>query len=685
VKLCGHAGALLVFVLSLATSRAAAAGPLSIEARPILGTEVPAGAGWLSVALHVRNATAQPVSGKLELVAETQLYGRGRLSKQSKAPYAVPARGSVLVRLPISGSGAFPSLTARALDENGNVLAETALTGLRAEAPLLFDLSPVSRVAPALRGAIVQGTPAAGRAPQTVFSLAVGTPDIERASGDPILPERAAGYAACTVVLAETARLASMPETELRALGDWVLAGGALALSIARPEDLERAPLTTLIGGRAFPSEPDPALLREDTFLVRGDSAPDATPLPSSSGTPDLAIRTLAPADSVRERLTGFRSANLRVSPWGASASYGLGEVHLLAFDPGVETIASSDWVQLKLAALVAHAARRPRFLAFSHGQRKPHAAGLEPILRLLDPNEQSRWTIAVSAVLLVLYALAAGPLNFYQARRRGRPLVALAWLPLWALIATVAVIGVGMAGRGVSGRARHLTVVESAAGMTRAAATRFRSFFANSTDSLTVRESTWGSVLDVVEEDEVGSALVVDGDGARLESLQARPWQAVVVREDGFADLGGGISVVGGVNDDYVVTNRTAHDLLGVVVKTPGRDAVFFERIAGGASARVSEAKERLAGLGRSLSYAAAHPLDASTFAALADRSAAGLSAAWAAVEAGSGHEVDWWPHDVPVLIAALGDAEAGGSDAGLRVEADRTLIRVLGTGGVP
>jgi hypothetical protein len=191
VKLCGHAGALLVFVLSLATSRAAAAGPLSIEARPILGTEVPAGAGWLSVALHVRNATAQPVSGKLELVAETQLYGRGRLSKQSKAPYAVPARGSVLVRLPISGSGAFPSLTARALDENGNVLAETALTGLRAEAPLLFDLSPVSRVAPALRGAIVQGTPAAGRAPQTVFSLAVGTPDIERASGDPILPERA--------------------------------------------------------------------------------------------------------------------------------------------------------------------------------------------------------------------------------------------------------------------------------------------------------------------------------------------------------------------------------------------------------------------------------------------------------------------------------------------------------------
>lgn len=684
MKIYGLAGALSIFALLVAASGVAKGAPLSIEARPVLGSEVPAGAGWLSIALRVKNATSMPMSGKLELVAETQLYGRGRLSKQSAAPYAVPGDGSVLVRLPISGSGAFPSLTARALDDNGKVVAETALTGLRAQAPLLFDLSPVSRIAPALRGAIIQGTPVASRAPQSVWSLAVGGPEVERASGDPILPERAAGYAACAVVLAETARLASLPEAELRALGDWVLAGGTLALSITRPEDLQRAPLTTLIGGRAFPSEPDPALFREDVFLVRGDSAPDATPLPSSSTTPQLAVRRLAPGDGVRERLTGFRGANLRISPWGASASYGMGEVHLLAFDPGVEAIASSDWVQLKLAALVAHATQRTRFLAFPHGERRLHAAGLEPILRLLDPNEQSRWTIAVSAVLLVLYAILAGPVNFYRARRRGRPLLALAWLPLWSLVAALVVIGVGMLGRGVSGRARRLTLVESAAGMTRATATRFRSFFANSTDSLTVRETTRGSVLDIVEEDEVGSALVVDADGARLESLQARPWQAVVVREDGFADLGGGVSVVA-AGDDYVVTNRTAHDLLAVVVKSPGKDAVFFARIADGASVRVSEAKERLSGLGRSVSYGSTHPLDAASFAILADKTAEGLSAAWTAVETGSGHEVDWWPHDVPTLIATFADREAGDSDAGLRVESDRTLIRVVGTGGVP
>jgi hypothetical protein len=44
----------------------------------------------------------------------------------------------------------------------------------------------------------------------------------------------------------------------------------------------------------------------------------------------------------------------------------------------------------------------------------------------------------------------------------------------------------------------------------------------------------------------------------------------------------------------------------------------------------------------------------------------------------------MDWWPEDVPVLIAELDGGESKLRDSGLRVEQDRVLLRVVGYGGV-
>jgi hypothetical protein len=187
-------------------------------------------------------------------------------------------------------------------------------------------------------------------------------------------------------------------------------------------------------------------------------------------------------------------------------------------------------------------------------------------------------------------------------------------------------------------------------------------------------------------DEDYVERGLVVDRDGARLEKLRTKPWATVVVREDGFASLAGGISIVRDASGEVVVKNRTARDLLGVVLKTPGRAAVSFGRIKDGALVREKDGAPT--GLTGALPKAGAsgtvHPLYAAILAPELDRHAEGLGAAWTALEE-SAPDMDFWLDDVPVLIAALDGGEGKTRDSGFDVETDRALVRVIGWGGVP
>jgi hypothetical protein len=157
------------------------------------------------------------------------------------------------------------------------------------------------------------------------------------------------------------------------------------------------------------------------------------------------------------------------------------------------------------------------------------------------------------------------------------------------------------------------------------------------------------------------------------------------VVREDGFINLGGGISMVE-AGGDLELKNRTARDLLAVVVRRPGGDSYYVPRLADGESVRVSSA-DKLPRLGKTAFYggAAVRRLDASVFGERADRDARGAQAAWLALEALVGTNADWWPDDVPVLVAQLDGGEGKTSDSGLRLDVDRVLVRVVGWGGVP
>jgi hypothetical protein len=472
--------------------------------------------------------------------------------------------------------------------------------------------------------------------------------------------------------------MSSMPPPALDALVSWVLSGGALALVIDRPEDLHSSWLEALAGGRVQGSAAAHQLSAVTQFAVPIDA-----PSSGGGGPPHLALESAQPSHDLAATFFGLSGANLRVSPWGESCSYGLGEVHFLAFNPDTELGAGDLWLRLKMVDLVRHAWERASVVALPHGQSGLDDARGASVRRVLDPNESTRWTVVVSTLLLLLYAGLAGPLNFYLAQRAGRPLRALVYLPVWAGLALAGIVVLGILGKGVSGRARHLTLIEAGAGMARASVTRFRGLYGARSDDLTVRAAR-GSVLDVLgEPDETMRDLVVDRDGLRLEKLREKPWEVQVVREDGFTALAGGVSLVQGADGRLAVKNRCARDLLSVVVKAPGQDFVYFPKIADGET--VSLGRGRPTGSGPAGASNGNHPLSVSSFHDAVEEHAKGAGAAWEALEALTGSDADWWPSDVPVLLAELEGGEGRTQDSGLRLDIDRVLLRVVGYGGVP
>jgi len=675
--------ALLALALDARSARAQSA--LSLDATAVLGQSTPSTDGWGELYIRLENSGDEPLSGFVELhvepVAHSALRSLPPSRAVARAPFAVAGKSRVSLLLPSH------SLVTRvgetrviAVDRKGNELGTDRLTPAHTLDPLLFDLSEPSRIAVALNSAPM---PIKRRAYGYAYggaTLTVSTPQQNPTTGEPVLPDLAAGYASATVVLASGRTLSTLAPVARDALFAWVLAGGALAVVIDRPEDVQSPWLEALAGGRVRSTAVARQMTQATPFAVRVDGAGKTAP----GGEPRIVLQSAQPSPEVAATLSGLSGANLRPSPWGESTSYGLGEVHFLAFNPETELGANDPWVRLKVMDLIRHAWERANVVALPHGQASLDDSRISGVRRVLDPNESTRWTVVVSALLLLVYAALAGPLNFFLAQRRGRPLRALILLPVWAGLALASIVALGVLGKGVVGRARHLTLIEAGAGMARAAVTRFRGLYGSAADDLTVRAAR-GSVLDVVgEPEEVTRDLVVDRDGVRLERLREKPWQVQVVREDGFVNLGGGVSLVSASDGTLSIKNQSARDLRSVVVKTPHQGFIYFARIADGKTVRADSGRL----LGRALtttSASGAHPLSVDVFKADAEEHTRGIGAAWEALETLAGSEVDWWPDDVPVLIAELDGGEGKTLDSGLSLDVDRVLVRVIGYGGVP
>jgi hypothetical protein len=672
----------LGLALALFSAEARAAAPIVLDLEPVLGAASPAVDGWMSAQVRIQNLTGDVVRGTLSVEAEVPWARGSGPHNSTDVPFSVAARSQVALEVPVHGfPGVAPSVSAKAQSADGRLLAEVKSGELRAHDPLIFDLSSPSHVAPAVR---VLSVPLSntrwGGLTAPMVSVSSARPDAR--TGEPVVPHVASGYAAATVVLATASELGLIGEEARAALSDWLLAGGALALVLERPEDLNATFVEAWAGGNVY-EDAAPRELRAEAVFAQ--PIEPGVPTGRPAGVSDLRI---TPSADSKASLRGFRGGNLHPSPWGASASYGLGELHLLAFRPNAEPFVSDPWTHRKLADLARHAWDRDSSIALPFAEQTLDESRLRQVRKELDPNQGTRWMIVVSALLLLGYAGVAGPLNFYLARRSGKPLRALSRLPLLSGLALLLVVTLGAAGRGVSGRARRLTLVEAGAGMGRASATRFRGLYAASAREHTVQTSARGNMLDVAgDAEQTGRRLVVDRDGARLTNLRGRPWEVVLVQEDGFMNLGGGVSLLQAADGAVTVKNRLGRDLVGVVLMPAGsRSARFFIRIKDGES--VNEDAGQPVAVARSAAFGsgpARSALGLSLAETKLESCSRGLSSAWDAIEAATTRNIDFWPSDVPVLVGQLDGGEGKLQDSGFPLEADRTLLRVVGVGGVP
>jgi hypothetical protein len=656
---------------------------VGMEVSPLFGSTGPFFWGWNGFLVRAVNHGQKPMRGHIEVAS---VFGR-RGGFVSSAPYAVGAGASVAVRVPMRVP-AYAEVEVTVLDEAGKAVTTRRFPAAGAWSVLLVDATDPS----ALRGAIHEATVSPRYTPAlshgsyvSAPQLSLASPRFDPATGDPILPDRAALYGSASAVLFRSDILARVGAHELEALAGYVLAGGTLAIAITRPEDARNPTVAAFVGGEAAQTAVHAATLRP-LILPSGSTGKSIPPARS-------------PGDDLHKSLVGWSGGNLQPSEYGSSAHYGLGEVHLLAFDPTRKPAVDDPWVQARMVDLARAGFDRRSTVVFRQGGHDPEPDDVAQIRKQLDPNESSRWAIAAAALLLCIYAIIAGPINFAIASKRGRPLAALRWLPLMAAATFAVIVGIGIAAKGIRGRARHLTLVEAGAGMTKGTARRWRGFFASRAEELTVRTSDAGSVVAsaVASSDESRDRLVVDRDGARLEQVAALPWQTVVVREDGFASLGDGVTLLADpASNGLIVVNRSGRDLRGAILKMPAGAPRYFprikdrEQVASGAGREIGATPQErgwLASIAR-VSVAGTvdvHPLGAAEIGPIIDPDAPGLADAWLALEACAGEFADWLPSDVPVLLAQMDGGEGKTSDSGLRLESDRLLLRVIGYGGKP
>ena len=707
---------------------------VNVDGGPVFSKDAAVGSGWTEVVARVENVSSSPVRGNLELVSADAMYGAKNDSPYAaKAAFNLSAGASAVLRMPAHAVSSMSSVVLRATGEDGKKLAPDVTLAINTgEAPLLVDVEQTPRLSATLRDWALRPhwSPGAGGYSYghsaTRNALSTGAPTFDRATGDPILPDRAAAYSAVTALVIHSDMLARLDDAARDALVGWVLAGGTVAVVVARPEDMREGILATLAGG-SFATADAPAVLKTLPAITRptnpsyfdngGATSPEeedngdplkgfgeedagastsptpihyfipvhATPRPKTTtpGKPASTAR-LGPIPGLP--LTGYAGGKLVPSNFGASAPYGLGEVHLLAFDPTTELGLGDGWVHGRMIDLVTRAWDRHATQVFPLGSGAERLNGATDVRRTLDPNENFRASLAVAAILLVIYSIVSGPITFIRAAKRGRPLDPLVWAPVWSVITLSLIVFIGFVGKGFRGRARHLALAEMSSGAARAPVRRFRGFFSSRTRALSIPATDGSCLLDVSTEsarDRGGAVLRVDRGGASLENLTALPWQTVVVSEDGVVELKGGVVIAKNADGSVDVTNHTGRELTDVLVWVPAQGITFVASVKDGATSHVTGAgyfapSARPRVVAGSLGV---HPLDASYFKSIHTDD----QAAWLALASSTSGAVDWFPDDVPVVMGRVAGGESAASDAELSVDVDRLLLRVTGYGGVP
>jgi hypothetical protein len=318
--------------------------------------------------------------------------------------------------------------------------------------------------------------------------------------------------------------LARASATQREAIVRWVRGGGRLVISPRGDGDL-RDPLVRELGG-------------DVTRVPRRDAALASVLVPAGEG------RGLECGEGLVREV------------FGCTRALGFGAVHTLAYDANAEGVAGSSAVRELVRAVYAD--------AFSPGVREPllrfgvredlatdYGGGAfgngVPFGRLrgaLDPNQSYVPGLGIAAVLLFLYVIVVGPVNFHFIGKRGKPVLALVTTPAAAAGCLLLLLGVGYLGKGVVMRYRRAEWLEVVEGDPHATARRYTAFFLTRPAVFDVGPPPGGALTVIsAAAGDVPPTHLHGAGGTTLRELRGGLWETLAVREDRFVDLGGGIT----------------------------------------------------------------------------------------------------------------------------------------------
>jgi hypothetical protein len=536
--------------------------PVALTAEGVFGNESLLGDGYSALTITATNTTSSTLRGHVEVVIRQWQQPEHAEELPLDLPGGETRRAVVTIFVSDSAE-----ISVRYVAD-GRVVGVTSLSpayGSGAEA-LVVLADP-----PRIRGALLDlqttvvtpTTGYAGGGPQA-SGVPLGVVAFDARTGDPILPDSALGWASVGVLVVSAPALARVPERQLSALRGWLHSGGRLLVFPRTDADLALPFVREHLG-----------TITRSTTQVMIDALPPIPGLECPTG-------TLAES-------------------FGCSARAGFGAIYIASFDgtapPYVDTPSTRAVVEAIVnASNAALDPVRPSLPFAEHTDDmsdgntyygSAQQASFGRLRAALDPNEGYRPALALIAVVLFLYVLLVGPLNFWWVQRRKTPTYALVTTPALALACVVVMFMVGYLGKGVLMRYRRVEIVEAVAGDDTGLARRYTGLYATRPTTIEIPGPEQGGIMRIAG----GSGgLVRAGDEhATLEDVRAGLWETVFTREDRTLPLGEGISFdVDGARLANVV-NRSALDLHNAFV-IDGMGQVFLVGdIAAGATAPIA------------------------------------------------------------------------------------------------
>ena len=545
--------------------------PVDVSARGLFGDELLINDAYGTVLVEVRNRTRGTLRGRVAVTSRH--YARG--PEKHEIQLDLPPQATRQVTMDLFLADGTTVEIGYVVDDRP--VASTAISpAYSASSTGIVVMSDPPR----LRGALLELDVEQQTAPQpyappsaTMVRMPVGVVPLDAQTGDPMLPTSSLAWAPAGILIASAPLLARTPLAEQQALRDWVIAGGTV-LIFPRTENDLRDPFVESLAGRLERYEATPSL-DQDIFVPEG------------------------------ARGAYYRSDDpaFRVEPYGGSRRLGFGRVHVATYDgtapPFADAAQTRELVRAILSVRRQHGISTP---VLPWGRRVDDVGGgmfygggpsFGALRAALDPNEGYRPALGLVAVVLLLYVLVIGPVNFAFVGKRNRPALALVTTPVAACACLVLMLGVGYLGKGTRMRYRAVELVDVQETDAVGPARRYSGLFLTRPAEFDLPSPDRGrthiirtGASDVAVTDHAGEQPVVRG-------LRGRLWETVFVREERIADLGGGITFDRAGHRLVGVRNGTDRTLRGAVVIDGAGSVYRVGTLEPGASAPVSSVAE--------------------------------------------------------------------------------------------